>query len=63
MSIAIASDLEIAPARPLLMPLVSAVACVALAGAPPGALRTWRMERYLANNPDPRPNLSDSSKG
>jgi hypothetical protein len=31
MSIATASDLEIAPARPLLMPLASAAACVALA--------------------------------
>jgi positive regulator of sigma E activity len=31
MSIATASDFEIAPARPLLMPLVSAAACVALA--------------------------------
>jgi Domain of unknown function (DUF4173) len=31
MSIATTSDLEIAPARPLLMPLVSATACVALA--------------------------------
>ncbi len=31
MSIAAASDLEIVPARPLLMPLVSAAACVALA--------------------------------
>jgi Domain of unknown function (DUF4173) len=31
MSIATASDLEIAPSRPLLMPLVSAAACVALA--------------------------------
>jgi lysylphosphatidylglycerol synthetase-like protein (DUF2156 family) len=31
MSIATASDLEMAPARPLLMPLLSATACVALA--------------------------------
>jgi Domain of unknown function (DUF4173) len=31
MSIATASDLEIAPARPLLLPLVAAAACVALA--------------------------------
>jgi Domain of unknown function (DUF4173) len=31
MSIATASDFEIAPARPLLMPLVTAAACVALA--------------------------------
>jgi hypothetical protein len=31
MSIATVSNLEIAPARPLLMPLVSAAACVALA--------------------------------
>ena len=31
MSIAAASDLEMAPARPLLMPLVSAAGCVALA--------------------------------
>src|SRR5450755_3252170 len=31
MSIAIASDFEIAPARPLLTPLISAAACVALA--------------------------------
>jgi hypothetical protein len=31
MSIATASDLESAPARPLLMPLVSAAACAALA--------------------------------
>jgi hypothetical protein len=31
MSIAAASDLGIAPARPLLMPLVSATVCVALA--------------------------------
>src|SRR5882757_4213774 len=31
MSIATASDLETAPARPLLMPLLSATACVALA--------------------------------
>jgi hypothetical protein len=31
MSIATASDLEMAPARPLLMPLLSAAACVALA--------------------------------
>jgi hypothetical protein len=31
MSIATASDLEMAPARPLLMPLLSAIACVALA--------------------------------
>jgi hypothetical protein len=31
MSIATASDLEIAPARPLLMPLAFAAACVALA--------------------------------
>ena len=31
MSIATTSDLEIAPARPLLMPLASAAACVALA--------------------------------
>ena len=31
MSIATASDLEMAPARPPLMPLLSATACVALA--------------------------------
>ena len=31
MSIATASDFEMAPARPLLIPLVSAAACVALA--------------------------------
>ena len=31
MSIATTSDLEIAPARPLLMPLLSAAACIALA--------------------------------
>ncbi len=31
MSIATASDLELAPARPLLMPLTTALACVALA--------------------------------
>ena len=31
MPIATASDLEMAPARPLLMPLLSAIACVALA--------------------------------
>jgi hypothetical protein len=31
MSIATTSDLEIAPVRPLLIPLLSAAACVALA--------------------------------
>jgi len=27
------------------------------------SFRTWRLERYLANNPDILPTLSDNSKG
>jgi hypothetical protein len=77
MPIAATIDLEIAPARPLSMPLVPATACAALAdrlfdgweigvslalllGVASLGIRTWRLERYLANNPDIPPNPSDS---
>jgi hypothetical protein len=69
MSIATASDLDMAPARPLLMPLLSATVCVALADWPllpnwrAGGFRAWRLERYLSNNPDAQSNFSDSAKG
>jgi len=70
MSIASVFDLEIAPAI-----WISAAACVALAkwlfiGLPIGvkigrawSFRTWRLERYLANNPTISPNPADSGKG
>ena len=48
MSIATATDFEMAPgpARPLPVPL-----------------RAWRLQRYLANNPVISPNSDDSGKG
>jgi hypothetical protein len=63
MSIATASDFEItpAPARPLATPLILTVVCVALADWL--FWRTWRLERYLANNPDTPLTPTDSGKG
>jgi hypothetical protein len=56
MSIAAASDFELAPApaRPIVKPLLLAAACVALA---------WRLKRYLANNPTTPLNSPDSDRG
>jgi hypothetical protein len=64
MTIATASGLDNAPARLLLMPLISAVACVALAGWLRAlSLLTWHPERYFANTPAERLTYSRNGKG
>jgi hypothetical protein len=48
----------------LLMPLISAVACVALAGWLRAlSLLTWHPERYFANTPAERLTYSRNGKG
>jgi hypothetical protein len=64
MSIAATSDLETAPARLLLVPLTSAIACVALADWRRAlSLPTWHPERYFANTPAERLTSSSNGKG
>jgi hypothetical protein len=58
------SDLDTAPARLLLTPLTSAIACVALADWRRAlSLPTWHPERYFANTPAERLTSSSNGKG